>query len=74
MRPSQRVNAFIDTIRDEAVPHSVLILDLEAMRDQFQKEEAEAYRSWQGVCEYYGVEVINKLMEKSNTLTGRASQ
>lgn len=70
-RPSQVVNAFIDSIKDEAIPHSVLIQSLEAMRDQFQKEEAEAYRSWQAVSEYYGVEVINKLIEKSNKLTGR---
>lgn len=55
MRPSQRVNAFIDTIRDEAVPHSALIRSLEAMRDQFQKEEAEAYRSLQSLIKYVGV-------------------
>lgn len=70
-RPSKRVNAYIDTIRDEAVPHSVLILALEAMRDQFQKEEAAAYKSLQAVNKYYGVEVINKLIEKSDELTGR---
>lgn len=52
-RPSQRVNAFIDTIRHEAVPHSVLIRSLEAMRDQFQKEEAEAYKSLRAVINYY---------------------
>lgn len=54
-RPSQRVNAYIDTIRDEAVPHSVLILDLEQMRDQFQKDEAEAYRSIQSLIKYVGM-------------------
>jgi len=56
-RPSQRVNAFIDSIRHEAVPHSVLILALEVMRDQFQKEEAEAYRSLQAINEYFRMEV-----------------
>ncbi len=69
--PSQRLTTFIDTIKHEAIPHSVLIHDLEVMRDQFQKEEAAAYRHWQAVSEYYGVEVINQLIEKSNELTGR---
>jgi len=70
-RPSQRINTYIDSIRHKAIPHSVLLLNLEAIRDQLQKEEAEAYRSLKAVSEYYGVEVINKLIEKSNTLTGR---
>lgn len=70
-RPSQRLTTYIDSIRDISVPHSGIILGLEVMRDQLQKEEAEAYNALQAVSEYYGVEVINQLIEKSNTLTGR---
>lgn len=69
MRPSQRLNTYIDSIRDESVPHSTLILDLEQMRDQFQKEEAEAYRSLQAINEYYGVHA--ELKPSFYKLTGR---
>ena len=54
-RPSQTVNAYINTIRDEPVPHSALIKSLEAMRDDFQKDEAEAYRSVQNLIKYVGI-------------------
>ena len=70
-RPSERVNALIDTIKHQPVSYGEIVSHLEIMRDQFQKEEAEAYRGLQAVNEYYGVEVINKLIEKSNKLTGR---
>lgn len=53
--PSQRLTTFINTIRDEAVPHSVLIKSLEQMRNQFQKDEAEAYRSVQSLIKYVGM-------------------
>lgn len=69
--PSQRLTTFIDTIRDKNIPHSALIRDLKVMRDQFQKEEAEAYRGLQGINKYYGVKLVNELLAKSDKLTGR---
>lgn len=67
-RPSQRVTTLITGVEDGTIAYSDLLDMLKIMRDQFQKEEAEAYRGSQANNEY---KVINKLIEKSNKLTGR---
>ena len=41
------------------------------MANQFQTDEAGAYRGLQVVNEYYGVELVGELLQKSNELTGR---
>ena len=69
-QPSQRITAVLCQHRAGEIPLSDLPEIFEVMAEKLQKEEAEAYRSWQGVFKYYGVEVINKLIEKSNKLTG----
>lgn len=53
--PSQRLTTYIDTIRDEAVPHSDVIRSLEQMRDEMQKAEATLYRSVQSLIKYIGI-------------------
>lgn len=57
-RPSQRVDILLTGVKDGTVPYSDILDHLKAMRDQFQKEEAEAYRSLQGVIKYFRVEAI----------------
>ena len=69
--PSQRVNALLTTIKTQTVSYDEVIQHLEIMANQFQKEEAEAYRGLQVVNEYYGVELVGELLQKSNELTGR---
>ena len=71
-RPSQVLDTYITTIRDQPIPHSELIKSLEAMRDQFQQEEAEAYRSLKAVTEYYKVHA--QLDRPFNKLTGRKDE
>lgn len=68
--PSQRVSALIHTIETEPLSHDDIVGHLNIIRDEFQKDEAEAYRSLQAINMYYGV-VVNELLPKSDELTGR---
>ncbi len=54
--PSQTVTDLLTGIEDGTVHTSDLIHHIKAMRDQFLKEEAEAYRSLQVFLEYHKVE------------------
>ena len=54
-RPSQRVTLLITGIEDYTISYSDLLDMLKIMRDEFQKEEAEAYRSLQCLIKYVGI-------------------
>ncbi len=69
--PSQRVNVLVTGVEDHTIPFHDIMGHLREMQRQFEKEEAAAYRGLQAVNHYYGVEVIEQLMTKSNELTGR---
>jgi len=52
-RPSQTVDALIHTITTETLTQDDILAHLSIMQDNFQKDEAEAYRSLQAVINYY---------------------
>ena len=54
--PSQTVTDLLTGIEDGSVHSSDLIHHIKAMRDQFLRDEAEAYRSLQAVLDYHRVE------------------
>jgi len=54
-RPSQTVDALINAITSQPMTQEDIIAHLNIMRDRFQKDEAEAYRSVQSLIKYVGI-------------------
>ena len=70
-QPSQIVSDFIAFIDTNPLTHEDIQAHLRIMSENFQKQEAEAFRSVKAINEYYGVELVSELIKKSDKLTGR---
>ena len=71
-RPSKQLKTIIDSIEGGTAPYGGLLDQIKALRDELQKEEAEASRGFQQLSKYHEVKIMSGLYESSRKLTGKA--
>ena len=70
-QPSQIVSDFIAFIDANPLTHEDIQDHLRIMSDNFQRQEAEAFRSLKAINSYHGAQVVTELLKKAKPLTGR---
>ena len=71
---SQKLTTIINGIEDGTAAYGGLLDQIKALRDELQKDEAEACRGFKALSNYHEVKVLGVLMTKSNRLTGRSHE